>query len=73
MDRAGAVLDGFSMRDTAQAAISLARFRDPKRMARWQPLVRALQDRVRAGMAEMNPKVCCVACLLCRVCVVFIV
>lgn len=57
MDRAYAVLGEFGARDTAQAAISLARFKDAKRMLRWQPLVRALQDKARDGMAEMTPKV----------------
>ena len=63
MNRAYAVLGDFGTRDTAQAAISLARFRDAKRMLRWQPLVRALQAKARAGMAEMTPKVCvCCGC-----------
>jgi hypothetical protein len=57
MDRTMAVLGDFGARDTAQAAISLARFKDAKRIARWQPLVRALQEKARVGMGEMLPKV----------------
>lgn len=57
MKRTYAVINHLDPRDTAQAAISLARFKDAKRLSRWQPLVAALQGKARAEMADMTPKV----------------
>ena len=56
MERVEQVMEQFSNRDIAQAAISLARFRDPRRMGQWQGLIRALQDKAKMSLTEMTTK-----------------
>ena len=56
MERTHQVVDDFSNRDIAQAAISLARFRDNRKIGRWQGLIQALQDKAGAALADMSPK-----------------
>lgn len=56
MDKTQQVMGEFSNRDIAQAAISLARFRDNRKMARWQGLIHALQERAGRSLANMSTK-----------------